>query len=53
MIQCIGNAWLKPYIDTNTDLKKEKKNDFEFFFFFFLKLMNNAVLGETVANVKT
>ena len=27
------NAWLKPYIDMNTDLRKIAKNDFENFFF--------------------
>ena len=29
MIKVNQNAWLKPYNDMNTDLKKKAKNDFE------------------------
>ena len=49
VLEFTQHPWMKPYIDFNTDKRRQATTDFEHDFY---KLMNNSVFGTTIENLK-
>jgi len=49
ILEFTQHPWMKPYIDCNTDKRRQATTDFERDFY---KLMNNSVFGKTMENLR-